>query len=109
MSLGYISEKLTVAVNTMATSAAPIKKRLEYAMLGAHTISMKTYWEKFPDPEVAERWHAWWATMTSKEAVGGEGRIVATISQMTEEQAEEAAEELFNIYRSVERIYGGSL
>lgn len=103
MSVSYLSEKLGSAVNAMATSAAPIHKRLEFACIGSHTISDERSWEGFKDRELAARWFAWWERMTAVEAQGDEGRIMATINAMSDREAEEAAEELFDIFLNFER------
>ena len=105
MSLGYISEKLTTAVNGMATSASPIQKRLEYAAICCITISHGEHDKSFPDPELAQRWRAWWASITTQEASGDEGTIKATLKTMTDHEAEKVAEELFSIYAAVEWEY----
>jgi hypothetical protein len=104
MSVSYIREKLGAAVNTMATSSASIQKRLEWAAIAAHTISNRETQKDFPTEELRERWAAWWGSITSKPPRhADEGSIVATISQLSDDEAEKVAEELFNIYDAVMR------
>jgi len=105
MSLGYISEKLSMAINAMATSASPIQKRLEYAAIGCITIAHGQFDKSFPDSELAQRWSAWWSSITNKDAEGNEGTLQATLGAMSDEDAENVAEELFSIYAAVEREY----
>ena len=103
MSLSYVSEKLSTAVNALATSAAPIQTRLEYAAMSCHTLA-NMHERSFPTDELRDRWVAWWASITSKPARDNqEGTIRATLSQMSDQEASDVAEELFNIYAGVER------
>jgi hypothetical protein len=105
MSLGYISEKLTSALNAMATSSKPIQVRLKYAALSAHTIMPNGPEVDWPSEELAGRWAEWWGAITAREGQGNEGSIEATTSQLTDAEAERLAEQLFEITMAVEWEY----
>ena len=99
MSLDYISEKLTNAVQTLATSTASLQKRLEYAAFAAHTISGAPHSEEgFPTENLKVRFINWWHEVTAKQAPGDEGTIAATTRGLSDEEARRLAEELFDIY-----------
>lgn len=106
MSIDYASEKLTAAVMSLATSASPIQKRLWNAAMACHTLSNPAHGDQdFSSHELRDRFHKWWAAMTAREPSGEEGSLEATIRQLSDEEAERLAEDLFEIYVEVEAAY----
>jgi hypothetical protein len=93
-------EKLRDAVISLATSAAPLGRRLEHAVIAAAMLD-----ENDLSPEHRDRWYEIMERLTKEEAVGDEGKFRATISRMSPEEQEEVARSIFNLFMNVDRAY----
>lgn len=88
----YVVEKLVLAVESLAVSAAPIQQRLGNAWIGA-LVHLRP--DDFVDPR--ER-----ALFTSiRDAVTAQGGIVATTDSMSDGQALAAAGELVELLGTI--------
>ena len=92
--MGYAHEKLYVAVIGMAQSPAALPQRLADAYISS-LIRLKS--EDFP-PDLRGKFEELTRLMTSKEAVGDEGNVHATVNQMTAEEADRAAHLVINLF-----------
>ena len=101
MSLGYAWEKMFNAVYGAASSEEPLQQRLATAYM-YHVM----YVHKADVPaEIWERVDALGKAVNSKPAVGSEGTIAATTSQMSTEEASKWLEEIVSIFNSVAEEY----
>lgn len=105
IAMGYPYEKLLVAVDALASSPAGIQKRLEFAYISFHTL--KT--DDFVTDDQKRNWDEIMETLTSVEAVGGEGHVRATLDQMDDDQAAELAKKIYSLFLDVCRHYFPSI
>ena len=94
-SLDYACEKFGDGVNTLAVGIGPIKERL----VDAYTNSVMR--ASAPvlgvDPELDARIGQLHERMTARDEVGGEGKVLASVNAMTDRDAAECAQEIFDI------------
>ncbi len=99
MSLDYASEKLAVAVDTLATGLGRIQERLA----DAYTSSvMRIEPERDLPAQLWREFNAIAAVMTSAEPVGDEGSIEASASRMSDGEAQSVAEAILKLRDDVE-------
>ena len=97
MALSYGYEKLTLAMHSMATSSASIQERIAHAYM-FHLIHLRR--EDLPDG-------LWWimqeisAQVTAKEAIANEGKVMATVNQMSDEDAVAIAHKIASLFDQV--------
>lgn len=98
--LSYNWEKFSTAVYSF-TSPAPVKERLESAFLSFHVLTPKDF---EPWPEIRESFAALMNALTAKEATfEGEGRVRATIKQMTDDEAAQLCSSIVDICYAIAR------
>lgn len=90
----YTEEKLRVAVDALATSAAPIQERLLTAALAMHMLGP----DDFEDENQRVTLSALDDMLNWREADAAEGTLEATTSRMSDAQAVAAAEAIFELY-----------
>lgn len=96
MSLDYLREKFWLAADALATSSATIQKRL----LSATSCLISLRSEDFPGTFRAE-FDDLWHNLTRKNPVGSEGSIEATISSLSDEEAEKLAKRIFSLFTTI--------
>lgn len=103
--LGYASEKIGVAVHILATTHGTLQERLLRAWVdqGHYALPMG------PDQagigmsdELIERLEDLNERMSCRPAKANEGTFAATILSFTDEEASEAAKELYDINHQIE-------
>ncbi len=90
---GYVREKLSSGVSCLV-GAGDIRSRLLSAFISMTTISSA----QFSDELLGARFDDLYSRVTTKQAQGDEGKIHATLSGMTDDEASEIAHELFEIF-----------
>ncbi len=95
MDLQYVEQKMTAAIEGMATSALPIQTRLEYAFSTLAQLDEND----FPT-DLGHRWRGV-MEMAAANPGTGEGRIPATCRAMSNDDAESLAEEIVGILDAV--------
>lgn len=90
----YAEEKFGVAVDSLATSAAPIRARIQSAHLSFMTLRVT----HFSDPALAQEYADLMAELTRVEQSVSEGSVHASLAAMTEAQCESVAERIVKIY-----------
>lgn len=98
-SLTHAGEQLKMAIHVMATTNLPLRKRLDYA----HQLfgSLETHdFDGFPEmqEEFAELMD--WLTRYGDNA-GKEGPVLKTISKSSDEEIDEIADRIFEIFVGV--------
>lgn len=83
MSLGYVHEKFSLAVDSMATSPASIQQRVANAYI-FHLIHLKA--DELPE-EIRMDFSVMKQQLTSAEPVGDEGSVMASVDKMSEDEA----------------------
>ena len=94
MSSEYAHEKATKIILTLATSAASIQQRLEWAFMPSLLSLQSDSEEDYLPEELFQKIALLVDRMTSKEDEADEGTLVATLSTMTELELEDCAEKL---------------
>jgi len=89
----YLDEKLTGAVRSLATSSRSMPGRLEAAFLGFHTVRG----EDFDDPKTRSIY------LSIVERLMRDGSVVATTTRMDAAQAEELANDIFDLFLATRR------
>ena len=101
MYLSYQSEKLTNAVRALAILSGSIQSRLENAFLAAHTLDVHQFPES--EPEMCESWDEIRARLNAVAASQPEdGTLQATLREMDNDEAEEIAKMIVDLYFEVE-------
>jgi hypothetical protein len=95
----YVKYKLYEAVTALATSPAPIQRRLFNAGLILHTSNP----EDFTHPGDGQRFAAIIAALVARESRGEEGTLEATTSQLTTQRPSASPSKSSNSTRSVVR------
>jgi hypothetical protein len=94
----YSYEKYAHAASLLAASHATLRERLEAATLEAMHGTPRHAGAGPPvSQELTDRIVDFQAQMNTRSAVGTEGTLAATIARMTDEELEDAAEELIMI------------
>jgi hypothetical protein len=83
----YIREKLCAAMSSLATTAAPLQRRLELAHDQLHRLRP----DDFTDLEERELFGRIVMVLTSVEPHGDEGSVAATTRAMSDTDAEQVA------------------
>ena len=104
MKLRQLFEKFMVAVDVLATSSAPLQKRLE----GAYRSFMDVEPKDFDDKEMQGTFEQIRSRLT-KAQHGEIDSIAATCKQMSDQEAAEIADFIFSLFlRISEKHYSGS-
>jgi hypothetical protein len=102
--LTYANEKLYSAVRYMATSSANLPDRIAGAFASFHTLLPPHNLKNIPSKvqsklvEIHDR-------LTREKAKGSEGDVHATLNVMTEDDARDLAEEIFDLYYAVHDLH----
>ncbi|MGH9321461.1 MAG: hypothetical protein ACRD3V_16445, partial [Vicinamibacteria bacterium] len=99
-SIGYAWQKTYEAIR-MLVGEGSIKKRLEYAASGLLWVDP----EDLPNEESRRRFVGIKRSLTKDKPDPDEGSIHATISGMSEQQAEELAQEILTLFMEVSNRY----
>ena len=97
MALNYAWEKFHIAMGSLATDTRSLQERLA----AAYAFNIMMLDEKDVTPEILERLEKLGQKLTSKGAVGDEGTIEATTSQMTDMEARELILEIVSLHDDV--------
>jgi hypothetical protein len=96
----YALEKFGVAVESMATSAQSIQERLFNAYMSFHSIQEKD----FQDSEDAELYRRIHHNLTTvRDGPEQRGYVQNTLDQMSDETAEEVAQDIVRLAGRLER------
>ena len=93
--LDYACEKFSDGVNTLAVGIGPIKERLVDAY--ANSVMRAPAPVLGVDPELDARIGRLHERMTARDEVGGEGKVLASVNAMTDSDAAECAQEIYEI------------
>lgn len=94
------SEKLMAALRILAVSTAPIGERVLAACNELHALAGQRH---APDPQLATRFAALWANVTSQAPRGKEGALAATIRALSDDELREVAREIHDLAIETER------
>ncbi|WP_457661864.1 hypothetical protein [Sinorhizobium medicae] len=90
---GYHREKFSSAISCLISNA-DLRTRLEHAFVSLVTVRP----ENFGDKDLGLRFARLYDRVTAKGAQSeGEGKIRSTLRQMSDEEAEEVAQEILDI------------
>ena len=98
MSLIHAYEKLGQGIDILATSPGPIKERLMKAFLDA----LAEVREDGLPPEARPRWRQVWRRVTAVQGRPNEGRLVASIGALHDDEATLVAEQIVTIHAIVQ-------
>jgi len=98
MALIHVYEKLGQGIDILATSPGPIKERLLKAFLDA----LAEVPEDALPREARQRWQQVWQRVTAAQGKPGEGRLVASIQALDEDEATLIAEHIVTIHALVQ-------
>lgn len=103
MAEAYEREKLGNAVSVLASSAAPIQKRLEYAWTAMHTL----IGHGLTDPECDAEFKSINARLTADKSDEHKGYVATTCEKLTDDEASEIAKAIvdLNARLSFDRIW----
>ncbi len=87
-------EPLYIAVRGLATGANTIQARLHSAYLAIHTLT------DFPTPELRDQFTSIAAALTCVE-----GSALATVRMLTDEEATQVAQDIFDLFIDVARLH----
>lgn len=97
MNTRYLREKLYSAVFSLATGEGDLPERLEAAALSLVVLEP----EQMP-ADIGQEYRAIYAELTKREAeIAGEGKIRATVRNLTYHEASGIAERILNLYLKV--------
>ena len=98
MSLIHAFEKLGQGIDILATGPGPINERLTEAFLRA----LAEVREDALPPEARPRWRQVWHRVTAVQGKPNEGRLVASIGTLHEDEATLVAEQIVTIHAIVQ-------
>lgn len=101
MKYSYTYEKFTLALNGMAMSPETLQNRIADAYL-YHLMHVKV--EELPD-DICYRFENVKEKLTSVDPVGNEGRVKASVAQMSTDEAIEMAREIIYMADVVKSHY----
>jgi hypothetical protein len=105
MSFSYVHEKFSAAIESMAASPESIQHRIANAYT-YHLIRLKK--EELPD-EIRMDFEITAEQLTRGEPVGNEGRVMATVKQMSENEAVDIARRIVHMSDVVNAHYQSEL
>lgn len=94
MSDDYVREKLALAVDALAASAAPIQTRLADAAVAMVSLNA----DDFAGAEERALWEMTWQALTAEPPRGEEGAIVATASRLDDASAVALAKDIMRLH-----------
>ena len=96
MDIGYIWEKLYIAIRGLASSEQPLRTRLLDAHLTFHTLQVDDFPERF-----RSAFHDITAPLTQREPAGNEGSVVASVNAMTNEEVQQTIHSIVRLYDTI--------
>jgi hypothetical protein len=96
MRYSYTHEKLSQAVDSLATGTGSIQDRLLNAALALHVLRAKD----FPE-EMANEFSSLWQEFTKQPAMANEGTLQATILRMSDGEAAEWASRILHLHSRI--------
>jgi hypothetical protein len=96
----YALEKLADAADAVENGAGSVHERL----FEAFTDLVRIGREDVPDGELRRAFAELMGALTSEEARGTEGRVVATLMTMDDEQAHAIARAIVDLYHALGRL-----
>lgn len=94
---GYFREKLSAGVSCLV-GLGDIRQRIANAFFAMPTVTE----QGFSDPELGRRYAEVYNRVTAKDATGDEGKINATLKDMSDDEASEIAHEIFEIHAALQ-------
>ena len=103
MSAAYEREKLGNAIRVLSASAEPIQKRLEYAWLAMHTLTM----QPLVDPERNKALQSIHERLTADKSDSRAGHVATTTARLSDDDALAIARDIVDLYSGIchARIY----
>ena len=92
----YVREKLADAVHALATGTEPLRQRLFSAALATSTLQPRD----FADEQSRAAFGAIREMLTRHEAHANEGRIGATLTQLSDDEARSVARRILELERA---------
>lgn len=89
----YVRERLARAVDALATSPGPLRRRLFLAALATSTLQPRD----FVDDVSSAGFGAIREMLTRHEARANEGRVVATLARMSDDEARSVAKRIHEL------------
>lgn len=105
MSYSYSWQKCYEAVSCLAASPESLSKRMEYALVSLLPLKMKPE-DHFHDQELRGRFEALVERCSRIDTKGNEGRIVATVQRMNDEELTSIAQEIIDLHNTIAIKYG---
>jgi hypothetical protein len=96
----YALEKLADAADALETGAGSVHERL----FEAFTYLVRIGPEDIPDGELRRAFAELMGALTSEEAKGTEGRLVATLMIVDDEHAQDIARAIVDLYHALGRL-----
>jgi hypothetical protein len=96
----YALEKLADAADALETGAGSVHERL----FEAFTSLVRIGPEDIPDDRLRRAFAELMGALTSEEAKGTEGRLVATLMIVDDEQAQDIARAIIDLYHALGRL-----
>lgn len=96
----YTYERLRLAVENLATGRGSLQDRLYYAFLDIHPLRVEDFPERLRDEfrKISEE-------MIQVEPVSEEGSIKATCRAMSDDEAANIAQRIFDLFATIARRY----
>lgn len=99
----YAWEKAYLAVLGLATSTAAVQERIG----NAYMFHLMHIWpENITDPLIQKTLDDIAFRLTQVKPKGNEGSVVATVSEMSDDEAQEIARKIFELHDRISRQYG---
>ena len=92
----YVREKLAEAVHALATGTGPLRQRLFSAALATSTLQPRD----FADEQSRAAFGAIREMLTRHEALADEGRVGATLTRMSDDEARSVARRIVELERT---------
>jgi hypothetical protein len=99
MRIGHVDEKLTQAVDVLATGSGRVQERLSYAAL--ELIRLRA--DDFPEGELRRTFNGIWDDLTFEQPTGDEGSI-APLNRTDDEDAPAIARRILKLCFAISRL-----
>jgi hypothetical protein len=105
VNLDYAHQKFSAAVESMAESPASIQRRIADAYISQLHVLRP---DDLPD-EIRMEWTVTVEQLTHAESVGNEGTVMATVENMSDDDAVAIARKIVRMYDVIEARYHSKL
>lgn len=102
--LTYANEKLYSAVRYMVASPENLHDRIEGAFASFHTLLPPHNFKNLP-PKIQSKLQEIHERLTHERARGSEGDVRATLNVMAADDAQDLAQEIFDLYYAVHDLH----